>query len=116
MSNIIQFDFKKSKESLSSFHIHWIPALYKRCENPIAWTYHIKFKVYKTNKNYAFQISTGIGGEGYNTPRGFSNSSPYYSKNLDAIWTYIFNILEQYNVNIEYVKKEIRSRQIEMQA
>lgn len=112
VSNIINFDFKKAKETPSNFYINWIPAYYERCPNPIAWTYHIKFRVYQTSKNYAFQISTGIGGKDYTMPRSFSNTKPYYNKNLDDLWTYIYNVLNHYNVDIEYVNKEIRKRKI----
>jgi hypothetical protein len=112
MNNIIQFDFKKAKEAPSNFYINWIPAYYERCPNPVAWTYHVKFRVYQTDKNYAFQMSTGIGGKGYKYPNAFSNGRPYYQKDLNKLWGYIFEILKNYNVDISYIEKEVKKHKL----
>ena len=108
MNNIIKFDFKKENERLPYFHSKWMPALDERCENPIAWTYHVKFKIYKTEKNYAFQLYIGIGSEGLSYPKSFSKNNPVYNKDLSKIWTRAFNVLRQYNVDLKIVEEQIK--------
>ncbi len=108
MSNIIKFDFVKAKERLPYFHSKWVSALDKRCENPVAWTYHVKFRIYQTEKNYAFQLYHGVGSEGYSHPSSYFKGSPVYKNDINKIWEYAFNVLKQYNADLKLIEEQIR--------
>lgn len=113
MNNVINVKFKNHQsEYPSHFYSGWLHALHERCPDPIAWTYHLKFKVYETSKKFAVQFSHGIGNEGCNSPNCFSNNQPVYRDDLGKLWDYIFNHLESYNSEIEKVKKKVKEEKL----
>lgn len=110
MTEKLNLDFLLKKPIYPhSFHSGWIAALRERCPNPTAWTYHIKFRVYKTKKNFAVQFSHGIGGKGNPSPNGWSNSDPIYKKDLDKLWSSIFNHIEYCNANVNAVETKLKN-------
>ncbi len=91
----------------NKFHTNWKPALYERCENPVAWTYHIRFRVYETPNSFAFQFDRGIGSKGLETPRCHSRSTPFYSKKIESIWRRVFETLDLYKSDKEALLKQL---------
>lgn len=79
------------------FNSSWINVLHKRCIDNLLWTYHAKFKLYFTGKNYAVQFYKGIGSEGQISPKAFTKSKPVYKKDLEKMWLYIFEKLKFLN-------------------
>ncbi len=109
MSNVIKVNFKNRRSNCpKSFYMRWVSAEYKRCPDPVAWTYHVAFRVYETDKNFAVQFMTGIGSKGQKSPHAYSRSKPVYKKDLDKLWYYIFDKLDFYRADVKAVESAIR--------
>ena len=110
MKNIINVNFKNDKseqKTLKYFNSFWFKSLSKRCEDPNFWSYHLKFKVYETDKNFAVIFSFGVGSQFEETPSRYYNDTISYNKDINKLWKSIFKKLERYNVDTSLVKKEI---------
>lgn len=113
MGDVIVVNFKNHKtEMLTKFFSGWIPTFIegRTDTDPSCWTTHIKFHVYETNKNFAVQFSRGTGNTKNSSPSGWSDSSPVYKKDIDKLWEYIFNCLEQLNIDKEIINKKIKDQ------
>jgi hypothetical protein len=109
MSNVIKGNFKNHRtEYPSRFFCGWIPSVVCTSEEYQLYTSHLKFRVYETAKNYAFQFSIGQGGEGSERPYSFYDASPVYNKSLEKLWEGIFSRLESRNVDVKLVREKIR--------
>jgi hypothetical protein len=109
MNNVIKVNFnRRSKNCPAYFYMKWIPAHYERCPDPVAWTYHVKFRVYETSRSFAVQFSTGLGSKGAKSPRCFSNNKPVYRKDIEKLWRYVFEMLSYYKADPKMVEAAIR--------
>jgi len=108
MGNIIQVDFKarqlqkKAQLRPNKFYSGWVSA-----SIPNKKTSFIKFKVYQTSKNYAVQFSIGEGTTYHDSPDFWYTESPLYRKDLDDLWTYIFNRLPHLNIKPSIITEKL---------